>query len=261
VPGTVTAIKRVLKLIHIMNTRPLWTLEELTASCGLPKSSVHRLLATLEEAGYVQSAAGRRGLYRLSGLMSQLASGISEDVALADIARPTIIAGTKHLKWPLTLAVAEGFQMRVIFCGMPYSHFASKTTTVGHRYAMFTSALGLSYFSHACPRERRVIVQSMKDFMIEQETRFPHTIAEIAREVRRVRRQGYSFRRARSHEISSAVGVPVGLGENLLGSIVCSTFAHSLDPRHMEQLLPELRRIADQIFTNFTSQSSKDCQR
>jgi IclR family mhp operon transcriptional activator len=100
---SVRSVQRALRLIRLMNTRPAWTLAELVRELQLPKTSVFRMLRTLEEEGFVQSPPGTHGLYRICSSVQDLASGVTSESVLADIAAPIVIAGTRRLRWPLSL--------------------------------------------------------------------------------------------------------------------------------------------------------------
>ncbi|SFA80071.1 transcriptional regulator, IclR family [Cohnella sp. OV330] len=50
---TVRAVERALDILLVFTTGSEWSLTELAAKCELHKSTVHRLLATLEEKGFV----------------------------------------------------------------------------------------------------------------------------------------------------------------------------------------------------------------
>ena len=184
---SIRSVQRALRLIRLMNTRPVWTLAELVRELQLPKTSVFRMLRTLEEEGFVQSPPGTHGLYRICSSVQDLASGITSESVLADIAAPIVIAGTKRLRWPLSVAVLDDCHMRVIFCGMPYSRLATRTTTVNRRYWMFTSALGRAYFASCHPIERQVITERAIEFLNEHGLDWPYTAAELAAEMKATR--------------------------------------------------------------------------
>jgi IclR family mhp operon transcriptional activator len=110
----------------LMNTRSAWTLAELVRRAATAEDLGVSHARTLEEEGFVQSPPGTHGLYRICSSVQDLASGITSESVLADIAAPIVIAGTKRLRWPLSVAVLDDCYMRVIFCGMPYSRLATQ---------------------------------------------------------------------------------------------------------------------------------------
>jgi IclR family mhp operon transcriptional activator len=230
-----------------MNTRPAWTLAELVRELQLPKTSVFRMLRTLEEEGFVQSPPGTHGLYRICSSVQDLASGVTSESVLADIAAPIVIAGTRRLRWPLSVAVLDDCHMRVIFCGMPYSRLATRTTTVNRRYWVFTSALGRAYFASCHPVERQVITERAIEFLNEHGLNWPYTAAKLAAEMKATRHAGYSVRWGGPTDATSAMGVPIGADGDVIGSLVCSTYPKSLNERRVLELKPDLQKVASEI--------------
>jgi IclR family transcriptional regulator, mhp operon transcriptional activator len=256
-PQAIRSVKRALSLLRIMNAKPVWSLRELTHASGLPKPSVFRLLQTLEEDGCVRSAPGARGLYRLSSSVCELASGLTPGSILADVAAPAIIAGTRRIRWPLSLAVLDDCYMRVVFCGMPYSTLAPRATTVNRRFWMFTSALGRAYFSFCHPVERQVLLERASALLSAHDLSWPYTQQQLLADTRKVRADGYSVRWAGKLDPTSAVAVPIGGDDSLLGSVVCSIFAKSLTQRRIDELAPALGLVADEILTRWRRRNSK----
>lgn len=243
----IRSVQRALRLLRLMNTRSAWTLAELVRELQLPKTSVFRMLRTLEEEGFVQSPPGTHGLYRICRSVQDLASGFTSESVLADIAAPLVIAGTKRLRWPLSVAVLDDCYMRVVFCGMPYSRLATRTTTMNRRYWMFTSALGRAYFAYCDPVEQRVITERATELLHEHGLGWPYPAAKLAAEMKATRRKGYSVRWAGPHDATSAMGVPIGADSELIGSLVCSTYPKSLNEKRVEELQPELAKVAGDI--------------
>lgn len=81
---TVRAVERALDILLVFTSGSEWSLTELAAKCGLHKSTVHRLLATLEEKGFVVRDATdkyRLGL-RILELSAQFARSDDPTVVL-----------------------------------------------------------------------------------------------------------------------------------------------------------------------------------
>ncbi|BDI05617.1 helix-turn-helix domain-containing protein [Sphaerotilus microaerophilus] len=131
-PGAADAIRavvRALRLLRLMNERPVWTLHELHQASTLPKATLSRLLATLRLEGYV-AAEATPGLYRLAGKVRELDGGYTEGSRLVDAGRPILLQVTREIKWPLALATLDVDAMVVRFSSMPYSPLAVHTTTL-----------------------------------------------------------------------------------------------------------------------------------
>lgn len=86
---------------------------DLAGSVDLPKSTVVRLLATLELRGLVERVP-TDARYRLGPGLSALAAGVSFTQRLAALARPHLVALTTTLGEACGLSVADGYLVRYI---------------------------------------------------------------------------------------------------------------------------------------------------
>jgi DNA-binding IclR family transcriptional regulator len=71
------------------------------------------------------------------------------------------------------------------------------------------------------------------------------------------RRAGYSVRWAGPNDATSAMGVPIGTDGELVGSLVCSTYPKSLNDRRVEELKPELEKVANDIALQWRTRQSE----
>jgi IclR family mhp operon transcriptional activator len=249
----IRSVKRALDLIRLMNTRSVWALADLTLATGLPKTSVFRLLLTLEEEGVVKALPGTQGLYRLCSEVRSLAAGFSSGSLLGEVSTGAIIAGTKRLRWPLSVAVFDDCYMRVLFCGMPYSRLAAKATTLNKRYWMFSTALGMAYFSFAHPIEQQIILERAITVFGDHGMQWPYTQSQLNQRSKSVRDQGYCVRQAGAQDATSAIAVPLEVDGDILGSLVCSTYPKSMTPQRIADLYPELILVRAEILTQWRS--------
>ena len=99
VPGLV----RGLRLLELFDRgRPEWTLSELAAAAGLPRSTTYRLVVTLTELGYLENSASRK-TYRLSPRVLSLGFEYLGSQELVEVARTPLerlsarTGGSTHL--------------------------------------------------------------------------------------------------------------------------------------------------------------------
>lgn len=241
----VRSVQRALLILRVMNERPTWSLQELHRRTGLAKSTLHRLLGTLEVEKYVRTDPHAYGQYQLTMAVSNLSSGITEKSLLAEMAAPLMVATTREIKWPLSLAVVDRHQVRVVFCTMPYSPYAMQSSSTGRRYEFALSALGQAYLAFCDAAERRIIVETVN----RREDDGPRLtdMAALRRMVRETRRQGYAIRPATNNAESAVFAVPVFSQGQLRGALVFSTYAGQMNARMLEQFVPVVRATADRI--------------
>lgn len=247
--GAIRSVQRILLLLKVLNEREIWVLQDLQKRTGLPKSTLHRLLATLQSEHYVHSGEEMYGKYRLTHCVRDLSSGFVEKNRLADIAGPIVIAATKKHKWPMGIGVIDGAEVRVNLCTMPYSPYSMKPTSFGQRYGLLDTALGSAYLAFCEPSERRILMQLLASQKGAAEV--PDTYA-LRTLVRKIRRQGYGIRLGVLAGESSALAIPIhAQSGELLGVLVCSTFSNSLNTQWIERILPVVRRTASQIASQY----------
>jgi IclR family mhp operon transcriptional activator len=124
----VQPIARALQVLCALNERSFATLHDLHASTGLPKPTIHRILATLQSEGYVARDA-QRGIYRPKAKVQHLSAGFSEAFELVEIGADILREATKEVRWLLALGTLDGAEVVVRYSTMPFSNF-----TVGSTY-------------------------------------------------------------------------------------------------------------------------------
>ena len=246
---TVRSVHRALVLMRLMNDRESWTLQALAESSGLAKATVHRLLGTLEEEGYVHTFPGIPGLYRLTRRTQELSAGLTDFTIFADLAEPIVIEATLGLSWPVSFAMPEPPFMRVVSCGMPYAPARSaKPTSVERRHWMFSSAVGKAYLSRCSLEETDAVCEAAVAFCRSSSVALPiPSVMEVLRVATDVKAVGYAIRVASRSDLNSAIAVPVFSPEGTLGALACSTFPRSLSKLFINATLETLRGAADRI--------------
>lgn len=240
----IRSVQRAFHVLRTMNEKPVWSLQELGERTGLPKSTLHRALAALREEGYVRNHEGMYGYYQLTGAVRELSHGVVRQSRLVDVAAPILVATTKRIKWPLSIGVVDGCDLRVNFCTMPYSPYAIRPSSYGRRYKLFESALGRAYFAFCDANERRILYDL---FCQSDPNTPPPSFSAMRRIIAQTRAQGYGLRRGDKNSDSSALAVPIMAGGNILGAMAYSTFSRMLDNDLIVKFLPELKKTALQV--------------
>jgi len=105
--NSVPALERGLRILELLpKSRGGLTLSQLTRYLGLPKSSVHCLLHTLQDSGYVYKDADT-GKFRVSLRVCALANMALNAIGLREQAKPHLQNLAKSLRMTVHLAVME----------------------------------------------------------------------------------------------------------------------------------------------------------
>lgn len=241
---SIRAVQRAFLVLRTMNEKPVWSLQELAERTGLPKSTLHRSLAALQDEHYVRCHEGMYGHYQLTSAVNELSRGVVEQSRLVDVAAPILVAATKRIKWPLSIGVVDGCDLRVNFCTMPYSPYAIRPSSYGRRYGLFDSALGRAYFAFCGRNERRILYDL---YRAQHDTGALPSFADMHRLITGTRARGYGLRLGKRDSDSSALGLPIFAGDHLLGAMAYSTFSRTLDDGLIRRFLPTLQDTAMEI--------------
>jgi DNA-binding IclR family transcriptional regulator len=108
---TVQSVERAFSILGALSGRTAGV-TTLATRLGLPKSTVARLLATLEALGAVERAEGTR--WRIGPGVAALASGASAERSLAALVRPELAALVDALGEAAGLALPDGYDVHYI---------------------------------------------------------------------------------------------------------------------------------------------------
>lgn len=239
---------RVLDVIKALNRQPVTSLDTLHRVCGLPKSTLVRLLETLIEAGYV-SRISRRDGYALTEGVLRLSAGVRHRDVIVDVARPLLEAFTRQHKWQVSLATCETETMLVRFTTRHISPFSREETFLNRRVAMLRSAIGRAYFAHCSAEERAFILKFLTASDPAQIEEVGGTTA-LAGLVERIRRDGYATIVRPRPDPTRSFAVPIlqpGAIDRPLGAIVVFYY-HSVmsEEEATGRYLGLLRDLADE---------------
>lgn len=241
---------RGLAILESLNHRAVSTVEQLSASTGLPKPTVVRMLNTLVSAGYVQRLPYRRG-YVLDESVLTLSSGYRSHDLIVQIARPLMSAFTSRTRWPLSLATLERTTMRVRAGTLQESPYATETdmSRLTRRLPMLSSALGLAYLAFCPDDERRTLVTQLSSMRNRSDDHMA-AIRSLPATVARVRTAGYAASPPETDNAAVGLAVPVMQEDKVLACLSLRYLSRAMTEaeaasRHLEALRTTAVAIAD----------------
>ena len=247
VDDAIRSISRALLLLRAMNASHKASLHELHLQTGLAKSTVFRILHTLQREGYVRTE-GDAGLYRLTAKVHELSAGYTEKSVLVDVGSPLALQVTREIRWPLAIGTLDGDAVVVRYSTMPYSPLAVHATTLGQRLGLLDTAMGRVYLAFCGDAERSALMQLLRaaspDGQIEDE-------AHLADELRLIRHQGFAVRLPNARRSSATLAVPVLHGGQVIATLCLTTFGKSLTAELITQYKPVLQATAGDIVRSY----------
>ncbi len=248
--GTIRSVSRALRLLALLNENEAVPLSDLQRAIGLPKTTVHRLLATLCQAGYAV-ADERAGAYRVTEKVRELGSGYTRRSLVVDVGAAIVKRVTRQIKWPLAIGTLEGTVIVVRYSTMPYSPLAVQATTVGHRLGLLGSAMGIAYLAFCDDVQRDVLLEALRraaptGVSLDQ---------SIWSSIRTAQRRGYGLRLPSRRGDSATVAVPICHDEEVLGILSMTTFGSLMDSRMLARHVPILMQTASAIAVQVTERT------
>ena len=215
---------------------------QLARAAGYPVTTTHRLLASLQRAGYVRSEDGR---YALGLRLFELGQRVSHARGFSGVALPVMQRVTAATREPTLMSVLDGVhQLYVHYVEGPQQ--VQITGTPGHLGPVHCTSMGkcLVAFQPGDVRRRLVAEAELTPFT-------PHTISDrdaFAEEVERIRERGWALADEEHEEGIRAVGVPVlGPDGHAVAALSTAAPAYRTDLDTLRGFLPALRDAAAEL--------------
>lgn len=240
----VRSVDRAISILQLLAQHGEARVTDLALALGTHKSTVARVLATLEARGLVEQD-GERGRYRLAYGVVELARGVvSRRPELALLARSICERLAEQTGETVNLAVVEDDAVVSIDQVLGTATVRS-VNWVGQRTPLHATAAGkvLLAFGEAAWRDR-VLASELQRFT-------PATIVDregLARALEEVRRRGYSSTRDEHEPGLSAVGAPIrAIDGSVIAAVTVSGPSFRLPPERVTGLGTATVAAADRV--------------
>jgi len=183
----VKAVFKALELLEIMCKEKRYGVRDLSQKIGLTRSTVSRLVATLEQAGYVEQEH-ERGKYRATLKIFALGNEVIQHLDIREKAYPLMQQLASETEETVNLAVLDGNQIMYIF-KIDSTHLLKSSAPVGSRPPVHCNASGKVILAYLPEDKKKVLLPS------ELQSFTPNTItslSELDAELARVRVNGYA---------------------------------------------------------------------
>lgn len=210
---------------------------ELVDLTGLPQGTVHRLLQSLHQRGYVRRDAARK--YSLGTSAVRLADAAQR--AMVRSARPHLAELVAISGETANLAVLEGDEV-VYLAQVPSPHSLRMFAEVGRHVPAHTTAVGKVLLA-AMPPERAMALVTRTGLA----PKTPKSITdadEFMRELAATRQRGWAADEGEQELGVRCAAVPVGQGENVVAAMSVSGPADRFAGVETDGLLEQMARIA-----------------
>jgi len=233
---TVRAVERALDILLCFTNSQKLSLTEIASRVGLHKSTVHRLLASLEHKGFVQrdSATDRYGLgFSLWELSMHLSEGDDLGVMLLpEMERLRDLVGET-----VSLYLRDGME-RVRIQAVQSSQAIRRVAPVGARMPLYVGASSkvLTAYEDEAVQEQ-VLHEAERSYGIDRES--------YMQQLRDIRTNGYATSVEEREPGAAAIAVPIlDRSDRLIAALAVSGPANRLTVELMLELVPAITESA-----------------
>jgi IclR family acetate operon transcriptional repressor len=235
--GGVQSLQRAFELLeHLADTGGEASLSELATLSGLPMPTIHRLIRTLVDLGYVRQNTNRR--YALGARLIRL--GENASMQFGSWARPLLAELVDEVGETANLAVLERDEV-VYVAQVPSKHSMRMFTEVGRRLLPHGTGVGKAMLAHLPPKDVTALLSrtGMPSYT-------EHTFTDqdaLLRELAKIAQQGYALDEAEQELGVRCVAVAVP-GAPVPAAVSVSGPSGRLTMEAVERIAPAVQRIA-----------------
>ncbi|WP_146344334.1 helix-turn-helix domain-containing protein [Phaeobacter marinintestinus] len=216
------SLERGLVVLETLARHSAMSLTDIHRATGLPKSTLRRLLATMEKRRFVRRSLADK-LYRVTVNLPDISiEPVTPGVAVvADIALPHVLALTNRIGWPSDIHVMESNWMRIVESTRSASPFSLYQTQIDHKVGLFYSATGLVCLGEMDDVKVRALFDDHTIDPIYQASFFGISWDDVQLYLDQVRRLGYGQRFTKTvvHDKLSAIALPLYRNNEIWGAV------------------------------------------
>lgn len=229
---TIPVIDRMMDLLAVLEHRPGASITALKAELGLPRTTVYRILNTLQAHGMVRRDGD--GAYWLGRRILSLATQVVEegDVSIAAVAQPFLDRIATDLGNSAKVSILDAEGVLVIAVAQGKRDYAL-TVTVGQRMPIHAGAAGKLLFAYA-PRQQQDawLSRPLHVFTSRTMTDPKRLLAEASR----IRRAGWAQDRGESAPSIFAFAAPIWDRAGRVAAALSLPFLLGTEASRMEAL-------------------------
>ncbi len=236
---TVRAVERALDILLCFTEAAEWSLTEISAKTGLHKSTVYRLLTSLEGKGFVVRDAGT-DKYRLGFRIWELSAGLPQSDDPAAALLPEMERLRDQLGETVSLYIRDGKE-RVRIQAVQSQQAIRRVAPIGARLPLNVGASSKVLIAFAEPDLQERIIGELEWASPEERDAFIRQLGEI-------RRNGYATSVEEREPGAAAVSAPIfNRANKLVAALAVSGPANRLTPEKMKEHAPVIMEAAGRM--------------
>ncbi|MHA6963076.1 DNA-binding transcriptional regulator [Zobellella denitrificans] len=231
---------------------------QLADATGLHRTTVRRLLETLQNEGYVRRSESDDS-YRLSIKVRELSEGFRDEQWISQLAAPLLGQLLQEVVWPTDITTLDVDAMVIRETTHRFSRLSFHRSMVGRRLPLLQTAAGRAYLAH-CPDTERESILALLASRDDTQGRLARNRIWVDKLIRQTRARGYgaNYGEWGEEEKIGAIAVPIRHGEQVLGclSLIYISKAMAIEEA-ARRYLASLRAMVGQIEQQLEQQDAE----
>ena len=221
------------------------TLSDLAAQSGLHVSTVHRLLASLTQRGYVRKDSST-GKYRLTLRLFEISQRVSAVLGLLPVSEHYLEELANLSGEAVHLVERSGSEVVYLYKFEPYSNPVNISSSVGRHNPMYCTGVGKSILAYLPEEDVQAVwdATDIQKFTDETLTTLPQLRADL----QQIRMRGYAID-DEEHDLGvRCIAAPIfNWKDEPVAAISISAPASRLTDAAMKKYAPRLMKAAEEI--------------
>ncbi|MGM0862214.1 MAG: IclR family transcriptional regulator [Bacillota bacterium] len=219
-------------LLNLFLTEPKLTLSELISLSGMPKTSVHRMVSSLEEMGLL--SRDRNGAYTLGLVFLQFGQLVSERLDIRQIAKPVMEELCQEVDEAVHLIMRDGNEA-IYVEKIEGTQTVRLYTAIGRRSPLYAGACARSILSFLPQEEIETYIRQTEFVPIGSGTITDP--AKLLQTISSSLENGYTVSYSELENYTAAIGAPIF---NHKGQVAAGISIAGFEARFTKERLPYL---------------------
>lgn len=244
-------VSSVMKAVEVLRAfdqdSPVLSIGQISARLGMPKSSVHRLVTTLERLDFL-TRNGHGDGYQLGPGVLQLASVALAGLDLRRNARPHLEHLARELEDTVHLAVLNDGEV-IYIDKIESARRVQMISHIGGRAPAHCTGLGKAMLAYRTEQEVRRIAErrGLRSYTPATLT----TVDELLAHLATVRSRGYALDQGEHETMVRCVAAPIRDYQGaVIAAVSATTVIASWAPAHLDDMVDKVLSVAKAISTS-----------
>lgn len=239
--GTVRSVERALDILLCFTIRPSWAMTEIAGQVGLHKSTVHRMLATLEDKGFIERDAAT-DRYQLGLMVWELSANLADTNDQSMMWQKEMERLRDQLGETISIYVRSGVE-RIRIQSVQSHEPVRRVAPVGARFPLYAGASSKVLIAYEAFEEQQMIFND-KSWQLEDRERMEKYQSELCE----VLEQGYAVSFEERESGVAAISVPIFNREgNIIAALAVSGPSSRLTLEYMSEYAPIMQSAAKRM--------------